>query len=195
MIDHSSPPAKPVVTHVSETAVRYDCNCRDVTSARNVRGVVDDDDGRGRVQPSAVTVASMNPSAAVGGGVAPWRSPRPVDDCELAADAEVCWLLRHAAAATPTTPEMEPSIGGLQICGDDAPLTACVAPHFDQLPPYLITMWCGLRSPGGAAVSYRDTRRRPCLDFDKMQVRDTFATFGETFCHLIPYDTIRYEMQ
>lgn len=181
MIDHSSGRKKPIVTHVSETTVRYNCNCRGVTSFLSAQNVARDVGGSGRIQVSAVvsdsaTAAPMSPGAVT--GIPPWRSPTPVDDYELAADAEVCWLLRHAAVATPTTPEIEPAIGGLEIGGDEAPLMACVAPDFDHLPPHLATSpapWCGLRPPSGAAVSQRDKRRRPCLNFDKMQRKTTFG--------------------
>jgi len=187
MIDHSSRRTKPVVTHVSETTVRYNCNLRCVTSLLTAQNVACDvgksavDDGPGRVlQVSDVvsdsaTGAPMSDGAVA--GVAPWRSPTHVDDCELAADAEVCWLLRHAAVTTPTTPEIEPAIGGLEIGGDEAPLMACVAPYFDHLPSHLATtpaLWCGVRPPSGAAVSQRDKRRRPSLNFDKMQVYHAF---------------------
>lgn len=171
------------MTHVSETTVRYNCNCAtSFLSAQNVardvgKSAVDDRPAR-VLQVSAVVgdSAPMSPGAVA--GVAPWSSPTPVDDYELAADAEVCWLLRHAAVATPTMPEIEPAIGGLEIGGDEAPLVACVAPDFDHLPPHLATTpasWCGLRPPSGAAVSQRDKRRRPCLNFDKMQRKTTFG--------------------
>jgi len=193
MIDHCSQRTTPVTTNVSDTTVRYNCNCHHDSSsfpsaqsvaARGDAGnrnpaVVDERRRRRRVQAmpisseSSTVAPSMSRGAAVGVAASMWHGSRPVDDGELAADAEVRWLLRHAAAA-PTTPEEtdSPAIGGLQIGGSgDAPLTACVAPDVDQLPPYFTSaavpasaVWCRLRPPS------RDTRRRPCLNFDKMQV-------------------------
>lgn len=179
MIDHPHQLLKPVTaSHLltpAAAAVRCHGNRHDVTLSRDDAAQCD---GLGRVGVGARDAGSVVPRWYAGD----W--PRPVDDPELAADAEVCWLLRHAAATaaatplTPLTPEMEPALGGLRIgAGDDVLLTACVAPDLDSLPPYLATLsavrpCCGLRPPSGAAYTYYDARHRPrpCLNLDKMQV-------------------------
>jgi len=174
MIDRSSRLSKP---HASAaTAVRC-ChgNCHDVTSS--LRFARDGGDAVGdvpeHVQLSDVNVDRMTAAVATHHGTT-MRSPGvgPVDDCELAADAEVCWLLRHGAAVTPLTPEIEPAIGGLSIGSTEAPLVASVAPDFDCVPPYraaLPAACYGLRLPS-RTVCHRAAIRRPCLNFDKMQV-------------------------
>ena len=185
MIDHSSRLTKPGGVHVSAATVCYCDNYHDVRSFISTPR----DAGRERVVTddlehalwSDVDVDSRDVVPTYCGGVAGFpalKSPRLVDDYELAADAEVCWLLRHVAAAT-STPEIEPSLGGLRIGSDDAPLMASTAPDIDCLPPYLATIpaaCCGLRLPS-RTVCYGDTRRRPCLNFEKMQVGIFFVIF------------------
>jgi len=179
MIDHSSRLTKPVVTHVSAAAVRCYGNCH-VTSFLSTSNfardagecVVTEGLGHGYVSGMDFDSATVVPTYC--SVVAGSTSPRTVDDCELAADAEVSWLLRHVAAATPLTPEIEPvpAFGGLRIASDEAPLIACVIPDFDSLPSHLATIsapCCGLRL-SSRTVYHRDSRRRPCLNFDKMQV-------------------------
>jgi len=175
MIDHSNRVTKPVVAHASAAAVGCRGNCHDVTSrgddAREHDGL-----GAGRVRMSSVNDdgATIVPTYyTVVAEAVPPRSTRPVDDRELAADAEVCWLLRNVAAETPSIPKIQQAIAGLGIGSDEAPLVAFTAPDFDTLPPYLAPIpasCCRLRSPSRTACSYVDTRRRPCLNFDKMQV-------------------------
>jgi len=175
MIDHSSRRTKPVV---SETTLRYDCvhgtsfvSVAAQNAARDVGTSAVGDRARRCVEVSIASAVPMKPGGGAAGMAPCGSSPRRgVDvDRELAADAEVSWLLRHAAAAA--TPGVEPPSSSLQTAGD-APLKACVTPDFDQLPSRLATLlpaasWCGLRPPSGATVSHR-----PCLNFDKMQVYD-----------------------
>ena len=164
MIDHCCRPTKPIVPQLSATTVRCHGNSHDVTSFLSTSrdaGQYVIGDALEHVQMSDVVAESTMP-----------RSSRAVDDYELAADAEVRWLLRHVAAATPLTPEIEPALGGLRIGGDEASLMASEAPDFDSLRPYLATIpapYCDLHLPS-RTVCRRDSRRRPCLNFDKMQV-------------------------
>ena len=181
MIDRSSRPSKPITEAQISAAAAVRCchgNCHDVTStarfARNGDECVGD--APEHVQLSDVDVDRTTVVPTHYG--TPTRSPGvgPVDDCELAADAEVCWLLRHGAAVTPLTPESEPAIGGLSIDSTEAPLVACIAPDFDCVPPYLATYIPARVDPcydlhlPSRTVCHRDTIRRPCLNFDKMQV-------------------------
>ena len=139
MIDRSSRLSKkPSGVHASAAAtVHCHGNCHDVTSSP--RFARDGGDAVGdapeHLQLSDVNIDRMTAVPPHHG--TPMRSPgvRFVDDCELAADAEVCWLLRHGAAVTPRTPEIEPAIGGLSIGSTEAPLVASVAPDFDCVPP------------------------------------------------------------
>jgi len=176
MIDRSSRLSKkPSGVHASAAAtVHCHGNCHDVTSSP--RFARDGGDAVGdapeHLQLSDVNIDRMTAVPPHHG--TPMRSPgvRFVDDCELAADAEVCWLLRHGAAVTPRTPEIEPAIGGLSIGSTEAPLVASVAPDFDCVPPYLAALHVtcyGLLLPS-RTVCHRDAILRPCLNFDKMQV-------------------------
>ena len=167
MIDHPSRRrTKPVIaTYVSQTTVRCNCNCHDDT-ALNV--AARDAGNRNERPPGRMQVSCFSDSrgGVVDVGAAPstwWWWSRLDDDGELAADAEVCWLLRHAAATPTTTPETTDL--PVMDCDDDAPLTA--PRDLDELPPPYFTAYVP------------PSRRRPCLNFDKMQVGGLRVTQGD----------------
>ena len=172
MIDYSSRLTTPTGTRASAATGRCYGNCHDVTSFLSSthfvhdagQYVVGDDLAHARMSTVDNDYATASPTyySDVAG------SSRFIDDYELAADAEVCWLLRHVVAETPLTPEIEPTLSGLQINSNRAPRMACLAPGLDSLPHDRAKILAA-RLPR-RTVCHRLTTRRPCLNFEKMQV-------------------------
>jgi len=170
MIDytsHTSQLSRPSGAEVSAAAAaRCYGNCHGVTSCISTSSDIGDNQQRVHESGYDVDRATVVPPTCcdvISGSTPTVRSPGSVDDCDVAADAEVCWLLRYATAVAP---EVERAFGCLNI---ETPLMACVAPDLDCLPT-VHSPCSGVRLPS-RTLSHSDSVRRPYLNFDKMQVQ------------------------